>query len=465
MSPFWRKTGRALFGAIAFLLPTADDLRFHTVQSVIGHTVFKILGCSYWIAPINASWANEARMFYANPGFYAGITAGLLIGELGWNILFGLLPGAAYIIYALGILAGQFYYGGTDVFPSEDPIYFIAALSIPYSVLGYVIGVFARRTFNGRPLDWKAPMPKTSAITMAAILTLAFGLRGWMSLQKARYTDYRVMAAARLSPFLAEKNSWIGTYATEGGRHGPETVLNLTKAGFFYGFGHREDVSSFSNMPNTEGDWGTVEELGPGKLALQAAWRDDVWGRFGQWRGERRILYLIPWDDRLFPVYEDQMLEFANNVNKMFDGKVRRFSSFSFPYKGGKPAGGLFQFPLAKNAPVLPSPWNALILRHPIEARILEVGPPKYREKFFTERIFGVTLSAGAKQGLAVGHILHLANFKNATPITISGVKDDISYGTAVQDDYWGPLETQRAPRIGQLATSRMHYGDEWEKR
>lgn len=288
-------------------------------------------------------------------------------------------------------------------------------------------------------------------------------------LQARAYQARRLEFAGQMRGALHADGApaWAGTYSDDGGHHGSEEVLSLSTAGFFYGQGLPDAYyDQFIDLPNIEGDWGEIEPSGSRDFVLRAAWRNDAWGVFGFRRGAPRTLHLIPWDDRMYAVYEDQMADFVDSINQHLDDDKRDYVG-SYPYRSRKEArGGLFVQTKPAGLPDLPEAWRSHLLKKPIEAVVTAVGPLRYRDfGYKRQRVVSVSFDAGRRRGLLPGHRLRLRNYNSATEVEITESSEDSASGLARQDDFWAPFETLRLPRVGQRAYSRFIAGDEWEER
>ncbi len=291
------------------------------------------------------------------------------------------------------------------------------------------------------------------------VLKLAAKIQYW------RWDRLHVSAWEPVKAALAAENPppWVGTYS-EPGYHGAETVLHLSTAGFYCGYGRpRFDPPGFGWGPEVEGPWGTLEPLAPDRLAFQVAWRGDFLGIFVKRPGPIRTLHLIPWEDRVYAVSEEKMLEFINAVNSQLELDGRHYP-LGYAFKGE--AGSVRNPPKPRSPPLLPEKWRNHLLTRPIEARVLAVGRVQYRKRpYGAERFVPIKISAGSKQGLKAGHLLHIANFDRATPVNNFTVGEETSTGEAGEGQEWNPLETERLPRVGQAVTSRAQYEDEWAEK
>lgn len=86
----------------------------------------------------------ELQMFYGNPGFYAGLLVGWLVEENGWNLLLSLLPAGMFFLAITSVLCALFPLAMVAKgFPYE--INSIFSMCLPYSLLGHIFGVQAKR--------------------------------------------------------------------------------------------------------------------------------------------------------------------------------------------------------------------------------------------------------------------------------------------------------------------------------
>ena len=177
------------------------------------------------------------------------------------------------------------------------------------------------------------------------------------------------------------------------------------------------------------------------------AWRGDFLGIFVKRPGPIRTLHLIPWEDRVYAVSEEKMLEFINAVNSQLELDGRHYP-LGYAFKGE--AGSVRNPPKPRSPPLLPEKWRNHLLTRPIEARVLAVGRVQYRKRpYGAERFVPIKISAGSKQGLKAGHLLHIANFDRATPVNNFTVGEETSTGEAGEGQEWNPLETERLPALG----------------
>lgn len=274
-----------------------------------------------------------------------------------------------------------------------------------------------------------------SAVAAAAYWKLERGLTPRVDERKAR------VAAAAEAPGAP---AWAGIYADDGGNHGAEDVLILSTAGY----SHR------GNYMSSRSEYGSVEASRNGVLLLRPA----GWGR-------AKTLRLIPWDDRVYAIFDEQKLEFVNNVNKRLEPDGRLYV-WQMPYKA--PAGRHGGFGkterIAASLPQTPDDWRPFLLDHPVEAAITKVGPVRYARDIYPRRI-GVELDAGRNRGLVPGLRLRVKNFGSSTEIVLTSVAENSSSGEAWQGDAASTFESQRLPWVGEKAFSYAIYGDIWERR
>lgn len=234
--------------------------------------------------------------------------------------------------------------------------------------------------------------------------------------------------------------AWAGKYRDDGGYHGPHQILTLSPEGYYL-TGNRGWVWT----------WGTVEPSQDGVFLLSK-----------EGRKKARILRLIPWDDRVYAVFEDKKLEFFNDVNKNLEPDGRRYV-WNLMYRTLENSRRSFGESMSKVAgvPRVPALWRPFLLERPVQAAITEVGRIRYTHGGYLRRI-EVKLDAGRRHGLLPGLTLHLRNFEGSTKIVITEVGEDSSSGEARQYGI-SPLESQRLPWVGQRAVSYLVFEDIWE--
>lgn len=391
------------------------------------------------------------------PGFNAfldGLAAILLLGA--WlalgrrqSSLHRGLAAAALTCSAAGGLSavGYHYLAGPDFFYGLGRIrlVYFAVLASRALTVAIVVPLILRSL----QLAWKGRFAEYSRLARLAIPL-------WLYASAASVAVYGMLhrmptpGAFKLEERLRSEMSspgapaWVGEYADDGGFHGSEDILMLGTAGY---------VRRGSPM-SSKYDWGSVEPRNDGAFLL----------RSGGWQSGK-IVRLIPWDDRVYAVFEDDKLDFVGSVNKSLSLEKRDFIRH-VPYKAPKDRrGGFLKKEVAPSGlPIVPEDWRPLLLTRPVDAVITKVGSIRYVPDIYPRRI-SVELNAGRDSGLAPGMRLQLRNFGGATEIVLTSVAEKTSTGDAWQSDVSRSFESQRLPWVGQKAVSYFVYEDIWDGR
>jgi hypothetical protein len=142
---------------------------------------------------------------------------------------------------------------------------------------------------------------------------------------------------------------------------------------------------------------GTVEWL-DGKIRLRPTLPKAPDSLFS----ESRTYYPVRWGARRYLIGEDEMITFANRVNQSLEpetGMFRNHSLFLVREKdrSKKP----------KGRPTIPAEFRHYLLKQPIHAKVIAVGPSKTKQvedvSGLWERFTEVTLDAGSARGVFVG--------------------------------------------------------------
>jgi len=314
---------------------------------------------------------------------------------------------------------------------------------IPFIVRALHLAWKRRSMEYARLARWTLPLWLYASLANVAV----YGMIHRMPTPDLYEFESRLETAA----MLPGAPSWAGTYRDDGGNHGSDDILTLGTEGYcrrgsmMYEVWGKADPSM---------DFGTVAPAGDGVLLL----------RSGGW-GPARKLRLIPWDDRVYAIFDDEKLEFLNNANELLEPKERAFV-WQMPYKAPNGSRGrrTSASPVPSGLPVVPEDWNALLLRRPVEASVIKVGAIRYIDDVYPRRI-SVELDSGRSSGLAPGMLLQSKNFPHGSKIVLTSVGEHSSSGDAFQSDSSQPFESQRLPWIGQRAVSYSVFGDIWEKR
>lgn len=287
--------------------------------------------------------------------------------------------------------------------------------------------------------------PRYGILLGIALLLSAATAAAYHILQRETAPDIHERASQLKSDAAAPgAPAWAGQYADEGGNHGADDVLTLSASGYC----HR------GNYMSDEGVCGSVKALGDGVLVL----RPEGWGR-------AKTLRLIPWDERVYAVFDDQKMSFLNSVNSHLGPEGRGYIR-QMRYKAPSDRRGRMGRArrAAAGPPRVPDDWRPFLLDRPVEARITKVGPIRY-VRASGSRVIAVELDAGRSRGLVPGMRLELKNFGTSTDIVLTNVSESASSGEAEQSGDYYPLESQRLPWVGEKAVSYAVFGDTWEQR
>lgn len=314
-----------------------------------------------------------------------------------------------------------------------------AAVLVPLILRGLQLAWQRRSQEYSRLARWTLPLWLYVSVSSVAV----YGLIHRMPTPGL----YKIRSRLEAAALLPGAPAWAGTYEGDGGNHGPDEVLTLGTDGYYR---RGSPLYAAWGEADPSEDWGTVEQGNDGVLIL----------RSGGW-GPPKILRLIPWDDRVYAILDEEKLEFLNAVNARLEPKHRGFVGQKPCKWGGKRTPSNYRL-VAKGAPQVPENWRPFLLERPVEAIITKVGPIRYVDG---RRRITVEVDAGRLSGLVAEAQLYVRNFDGSTQIILSEVGQTSSSGEAWQVDGGQSFESQRLPWVGQKAFSYSVYGDIWEKR
>ena len=157
--------------------------------------------------------------------------------------------------------------------------------------------------------------------------------------------------------------------------------------------------------------------------------------------GPKRLIPFV-WGERNYLVEPDLMDEFCADVNSGWAASSPHGThAFLRRDDTKKPVAGL---------PRLPEPYRALLLEHPIEAQLIEVLPPGWREK--NSAGTSIRINAGSAAGVRPGMQMKLVGEQGKATLKVESVNADESVAV-VPDRY-----TKRLPLVvGMRFSSRIY--------